>query len=254
MADGDEIGEQTAKEATVGGEPSGGSGDRPSPLAGEESQSSIAADEVPEVNPPEVMISGVKPQETKSPPTSAPPSNPFGWIEKSAVYVICAIVLLVAGLALNRNMKTVDTAYGSALADIQKESESTGASAHDRFTTKVAILGMRDMISLRSAVLFVGFLALMLGCVLVLKGVEATYNLKLTDGSNEATITTASPGLVLITAGVVLVIVALKVESKVSLELEGGESHTAADAATPGAVRSGGAGCQLERSSWYLSF
>lgn len=146
----------------------------------------------------------------------------FQGFEKTAVYLICVAVLALAGYALDRNLTTADQVYSSVLDSVRKASETEGVMDRDQLTTAVAVIAMRDMSLLRSTVLFVGFIVILMGCVFVLKGVEAMYKLRLNTGERQATFSTASPGLVLITAGVVLVIVALRQESAVQLKLDGG--------------------------------
>lgn len=161
------------------------------------------------------------------------PSVPlFDLIEKLAVYLVCIGVLIGAGLALHRTSRRAQASYEqvvSALVPVADardghdspaalDTEATVASAH-RLSTTVAVLGMRDLVGLRSAVMFIGFIISIMGCVLCLKGVEAMYRLRLQVGDQRATLATASPGLVLITAGVTLVLFALRQESSTKLAL-----------------------------------
>jgi hypothetical protein len=160
----------------------------------------------------------------------------FEWLEKAVVYAICLGVLGLAGRTLDQNISAADHAYGRLLGEVQRIEKASGIVESDRLTTMVAAIGMRDMSILRSAVVFVGFIVVLMGCVFVLKGVEAMYKLRLNAGDNHASLSTASPGLILITAGIVLVVVALRQESTVQLELAGDDPGQVESAKTNGST------------------
>lgn len=143
------------------------------------------------------------------------------------MYLVCVVVLVVAGLALHAAATRAQGSYESLVDGFWPATLPADQPLdHDRMSTTVALLGMRDMTVLRSAIIFIGFIVTILGCVFVLKGVEAVYNLGLEGNGARATLGTASPGLVLITAGVVLILFALREESSLELKLSGaGQTH-----------------------------
>ncbi len=161
-----------------------------------------------------------------------PTAELFGFVEKLGVYIVCIVVLAAAGYVLERNITRANETYSGIVQSI--ENDASKLEGRDRLTSTVAIVGMRDTLELRSTVIFVGFIGILMGCILVLKGVEAMYNLRLREGEKEAALSTASPGLVLITAGVLLVVFGLRQDSKVSLDLESGAAVPTAPQAQSG--------------------
>src|SRR5262249_35805651 len=74
----------------------------------------------------------------------------------------------------------------------------------------------------KMAALWLGFVVVTFGCLFVLKGVEASYQLSIAKGEDKSAFATSSPGLVLITFGTVPVVVAMVVKSTITVG--GGDS------------------------------
>lgn len=65
---------------------------------------------------------------------------------------------------------------------------------------------LRQLIALRFLGMIVGALCILLGALFVLKGIETSYQFKLNSDRASSSLSTTSPGLVLITMGVLLVV------------------------------------------------
>lgn len=65
---------------------------------------------------------------------------------------------------------------------------------------------LRQLIALRFLGMIVGALCILLGALFVLKGIETSYQFKLNSDRASSSLSTTSPGLVLITLGVLLVV------------------------------------------------
>jgi len=150
----------------------------------------------------------------------------FGAVEKILVYAVCVGVLLLAGLALHSDAARVTSSYDrvtSELNDLQTSRVAGQPAVSDRnhIAATVTLMGLRDVAVMRDTILFLAFIAILMGCLLVLKGVEATYKLGLTTGDKSSALSTSSPGLILITAGTLLVLFLIRDNAVATLNLGG---------------------------------
>jgi hypothetical protein len=71
-----------------------------------------------------------------------------------------------------------------------------------------------DAAIVKSSALFLGYLLVFTGALYVLRSSTAGYQLSVQTGSHSGTLQTASPGLVIITLGVLLIVVTILTKSK----------------------------------------
>ncbi len=87
--------------------------------------------------------------------------------------------------------------YDLILSDARK----SAACAENAMLFEVALAPFRSLSMVRTAGLFLSFVMVLLGSLFVLTGIEAAYRISLSNGEKKAALETASPGLVLATAG-----------------------------------------------------
>lgn len=125
-------------------------------------------------------------------------------VEKIAVYLIAVGVMAFGCHMLNGH---IESSNGSHDIVIKEVMASGGGTAPLDVAGLTTLLTMREVSALRGAVIFVSFIFALMGCVLLLKGIEASIHMDLSGADTKALLKTASPGIVLILAAVVLVVV-----------------------------------------------
>jgi uncharacterized membrane protein len=139
--------------------------------------------------------------------------------EKVFLYVLLGAVLV--------SLMAVFVVTGQqAQADYRAGMQSTHADARPSFSPSVGLMFLlqlaraRDAAVVKLSALFLAYLVVILGCLFVLKGVEAAFQLRLrgVHGMDSA-LKTSSPGLVLITFGCVLVALTVLVQSTITTQI-----------------------------------
>src|SRR5690606_32919711 len=99
-------------------------------------------------------------------------------------------------------------AYRSEAAfysEILTHARQAGSCAENVMAFEVALAPFRSLSVVRTAALFLSFVLVILGSLFVLTGIEVAYRMSLELGEKKAALETASPGLVLVTAGGLLI-------------------------------------------------
>jgi hypothetical protein len=157
-----------------------------------------------------------KPPAVAAPPRPGPTIPLTAPWEKYVIYGACLAVLIACGIGLFAWMHGASSDYTKIANDLGQRDLSPEKYA----TSAVAMLSLRDAILLRSIVVFVSFFLFLIGCLFVLKGVEASYHVKAQWGANaNATLATASPGLVLMTIAAALTAYSLHAHSGIDLDV-----------------------------------
>jgi hypothetical protein len=155
------------------------------------------------------------PETPKTPPNvDLLSENLFRVVSVILVFVGC---LLVAGLVI----QTISY-YGGLQAAAAVGSVPAGAASrpvdlvdHAAVITYARGLGAAFI---KTSALFLGFILIFTGTLYVLRTAEAAFNLQVSGGATQGSLQTASPGLVIVTLGVLLTIVALTTKSEVDYE------------------------------------
>jgi hypothetical protein len=129
----------------------------------------------------------------------------IGLTEKRILFGMSA--LLFVGLSLFTVI-----AYRSEAAfysEILNHARKAGTCAENVMAFEVALAPFRSLAIVRTAALFLSFVLVLLGSLFVLTGIEVAYKMSLELGEKKAALETASPGLVLVTAGTLLVAASL---------------------------------------------
>lgn len=137
---------------------------------------------------------------TKSEPDDAPTAvrpDIFGTAEKCFVYLVVVAVLVAFHLALSGMAADVRTTYDAGLTLAVQRQESS---------VLFALAGAKSIVGFKVLALYVAALIVALGTLFVLKGVEANYQLRAEKAGTGAALETSSPGLVMITLGIGLVL------------------------------------------------
>ena len=133
--------------------------------------------------------------------------------EKVVVYaVLIAVTAVLLGAFI-----------GIDIAAFRSTSDVVDKGTHLTPTTLLVMIqaeSARNALVLRTSVMFLGVLVVVLGAFLVVKGVEASFRLGLAFADRRSSLTTSSPGLVMITLGIALMIVGVLNKSEIKTEVD----------------------------------
>jgi hypothetical protein len=137
--------------------------------------------------------------------------------EKKWLYIFFAAVVIAIGLMQLKEAHAQSEYHHGAIEFANKAFASGQLTQVNylEFTTSESMIS--DLVSLRHAGLFFGIIAIALGCMLVLTGIETGYQLSLDSKEIKGSLNSASPGLVLITLGLVLSIASLYRNTSIAL-------------------------------------
>ena len=169
---------------------------------------------------------------------SREPRSAITWWEKAFLYVLLSTILLGLGYTLNQALFEAKENYGAGLgiaeryinqylpADGSEGAKDGAVDVESRtfrpditllYTLQLSRANTADTIKI--AALFLGFFTVAVGCLFVLYGAEAYYRLRVSQREVRSSLETSSPGLVLITLGVVIIGMALMTKSTFSTEV-----------------------------------
>lgn len=128
----------------------------------------------------------------------------FEKYEKIAIYIVLACIMAFIGFVL---VNAAETSHDNWKVGLEIAKSLEGDNAQSIF--HISARGY-DFFVVKSASLFLAFMVVALGAVLVIYGAEATYKLRIKNpASNRSSLETSSPGLVLVTLGAILVVITL---------------------------------------------
>jgi hypothetical protein len=125
--------------------------------------------------------------------------------ERHALFV----VLIVLFVALSAFTAFAYASESSFYERILQQASDSHICRENVMAFQVALAPFRSLSMVRTAALFLSFVLVLLGSLLVLTGIEAAYKMSLDLGEKKAALETASPGLVLVTAGALLIAASL---------------------------------------------
>lgn len=140
-------------------------------------------------------------------------SDPFTW-EKKALYGLLGGALLSIIVAVFLFGASTHDTYSQALHEILDESNDPISRAFFALSFGRA----KDFALVKGAALLLSFLVVIIGALMVLKGAEVTYKLNLEAETKKSTLETSSPGLVMVTLGLVLAFGVLMTKSNIVIE------------------------------------
>ena len=153
-------------------------------------------------------------QSEVDPTERSPLASPF---EKIFLYAVLTLIVTGMAYALATVGRTAGANYGLGLRIARRvfvrDQQSSGLS----LAYVLQLSRAYDFVIVKSAALFLGYTVVVVGCMFVLKGVEASYRLQLARAATRSTLETSSPGLVLITIGAALVAVTVMVQSTIQI-------------------------------------
>jgi TRAP-type C4-dicarboxylate transport system permease small subunit len=127
-----------------------------------------------------------------------------------ALYVVLTLILLFLGGMLLFGVQSANANYGKgiALAEQYYTDHKDRADVRPDLSLLYTQQNSRaqDQIFIKASALFMGYVVVVIGCLFVLKGIEAAYELSVHRAELESALKTTSPGLVLITLGMCLVV------------------------------------------------
>jgi len=139
-------------------------------------------------------------------------------LKAAPLFLIC--VLLIGGVTYYLFDTTAHhrESYDGLLSHARSKMDS-GALLEGNYLQFVSIMSpTRDVLELRAVTLLLGFVVVLLGGLFVLQRVKDNYTLNFEGMGTKAALSTASPGLVLISFGVLIVILALYRDTKIQTD------------------------------------
>lgn len=122
-------------------------------------------------------------------------------LEKRALFVLTALLFPVLSIFTLIAYRSESAFYAEILA----HARDSATCSENVMAFQVALAPFRSLSMVRTAALFLSFVLVLLGSLFVLTGIEAAYRMSLDLGVKKAALETASPGLVLVTAGALLI-------------------------------------------------
>jgi|GEM_PF-6840559 hypothetical protein len=151
----------------------------------------------------------------ETPSTHEAEPSSFERPENQFMYVVLAAVTVFILLGLGWYAGTVSSTYGEAINAL-KAPDAT-LSTWDRFLLILTFARERDFGLVKGGALLLSFVVVTLGMLIVVRGTQVTYRLKLSHGNAKSALETSSPGLVLVTLGLGLALGVVMTQSTVEL-------------------------------------
>jgi hypothetical protein len=126
--------------------------------------------------------------------------------QRDVVFTLAAVLLVAVAFFVVLAYQQESSFYEAILDNARKNNDLC---PENTLLFEVALAPFRSLSIVRMAALFLSFVLVALGALFVLTGIEAAYKMTVEHESDKATLETASPGLVLVTAGALLLGVSL---------------------------------------------
>jgi hypothetical protein len=136
-------------------------------------------------------------------------------LENRFLYIVLAAVTAFILLGLGWYAATVSSTYGEAIRTL-REPDATLAT-WDRFLLMLTFARAQDFGLVKGGALLLSFVVVILGMLIVVRGTQVTYRLKLAHGSAKSALETSSPGLVMVTLGLALALGIVMTQSTIGL-------------------------------------
>jgi hypothetical protein len=163
-------------------------------------------------------------------PEAAPPDETSASLDRH-LFLIVSLILAVLGLLCISSLAVQVRTYMGAIGQMQNQAGTPqGTAAILDFTRAL------DAAIIKTSALFLGYLLVFTGALYVLRIATAQYQLNIKSGRNSGHLQTSSPGLVILTLGVVLVAIALLHQTSVQYAVSGGQPPKA-DSTQPNATQ-----------------
>lgn len=175
----------------------------------------------PAAPPVPVSLVPVPPAPVARPRTRAKPEV-VSHRDKMLLYGFFALVVMIVGLMQWKEARSEAANHQHAIRVAESEFDNNKLSQANYLEVTTSEAMITDLSSLRHAGLFFGVVALALGCMLVMTGIESGYQLSLDGPQVKGTLNATSPGLVLITLGVALAIVSLYRNTSITIHPDDG--------------------------------
>ncbi len=138
------------------------------------------------------------------------------------LFLIVSVILAVLGLLCIGSLSVQVHTYMGAIAQMQNQSGTPQETAAILDFTRAL-----DAAIIKTSALFLGYLLVFTGALYVLRIATAQYQLNVKSGRNSGHLQTSSPGLVILTLGVVLVAIALLHQTSVEYSVSGAQQPQA---------------------------
>lgn len=133
------------------------------------------------------------------------------------LFMVVTIVLAFVGVLLIAGLVIQTWSYWDGIHAATKISVNSAANQVDHAAIITYARGMGAAF-IKTSALFLGFILIFTGTLYVLRTAEASFDLQVSQAGTQGSLHTASPGLVIVTLGVVLTMVAILVKSDLGYE------------------------------------
>jgi len=152
-----------------------------------------------------------------SPPQLRPGPPPSIDLLSDNLFKVVSLILIFVAVLLTAGLVIETWSYYGGLHAALASGSST---LNDKVDHAAVITYARGLGAsfIKTSALFLGFILIFTGTLYVLRTAEANYEVTLSKGEVQGSLHTASPGLVIVTLGVILTIVAIAVKSDLAYE------------------------------------
>jgi hypothetical protein len=146
--------------------------------------------------------------------------------ERKLLYGILAVVLIYLLVALTLNVIHMANVYAKAEIFVKQEVTAQRLDPNRALHHLEGIMATHIIGTHKSAALTLSFIVVVLGALLVVKGAEASYELRLHGKDTKSELITSSPGLVMITLALGLALGVVLHTSRVDIDTDGSGQHS----------------------------
>lgn len=146
--------------------------------------------------------------------------------ERYMIYTVLIVILVVIAGAMGWQGMQAREVVRTNIAHLT--SQATSSKINGEFAAELQIFNAQLMVSsaMRDAAMFLGFVVVFMGCMVCVKGVESSYELKVAIDDTSSVLRSSSAGLVVITLGAFLVACAVFQKQRFEFPSVTGGSHS----------------------------
>lgn len=157
-------------------------------------------------------------------PTRMNRAIPFRFIDYILIMVVIAILVII-GTVLIQNLNALNSSYEIVINQALKDAPKSEVEKAGNYSSLLAFSRAKDFSNIKASAMFVGFLLIFTGALYLIKVFNQSYEINVNRADvGSVSFNSSSPGLVMITLGVVVMICVLSIKTDVDYSFETGSS------------------------------
>ncbi|WP_448634599.1 hypothetical protein [Pedobacter panaciterrae] len=138
---------------------------------------------------------------------------------------VVVIILAIIGTVLLRNLNSLNSSYETVINQALKEAPKSEVEKAGNYSTLLAFSRAKDFSNMKASAMFVGFLLIFTGALYLIKVFNLSYAINVNkEDVGSVSFNSNSPGLVMVTLGVVVMLCVLIIKTDVDYSFETGSS------------------------------